>query len=133
VARKPGAELTVAEGTAWEYAPAPESRDIVSIDAEYGLFVEGEFRPAADGTTFATINPASEEPLARVADAGAADVEAAVSAARRAQESTWGPMPGRERAKYLYRIARVLQERAREFAVLESLDNGKPIRESRGV
>jgi aldehyde dehydrogenase (NAD+) len=133
VARKPGAELTVAEGTAWEYAPAPESRDIVSIDAEYGLFVEGEFRPAADGTTFATINPASEEPLARVADAGAADVEAAVSAARRAYESTWGPMPGRERAKYLYRIARVLQERAREFAVLESLDNGKPIRESRDV
>jgi len=121
------------ERAAWEYAPAPESRDVVSVDAEYGLFVDGEFRPAADGTTFATINPATEEPLARVAEAGAADVEAAVAAARRAYESTWGPMPGRERAKYLYRIARVLQERAREFAVLESLDNGKPIRESRDV
>jgi aldehyde dehydrogenase (NAD+) len=121
------------ERAAWEYAPAPESRDVVRIDAEYGLFVDGEFRPAADGSTFATINPATEEPLARVAEAGAADVEAAVAAARRAYESTWGPIPGRERAKYLYRIARVLQERAREFAVLESLDNGKPIRESRDV
>jgi aldehyde dehydrogenase (NAD+) len=133
VAGKPSAELTTAEGAVWEYAPAPESRDVVSIDAEYGLFVDGEFRPAAEGTTFATINPATEEPLARVAEAGAADVEAAVAAARRAYESTWGQMPGRERAKYLYRIARVLQERAREFAVLESLDNGKPIRESRDV
>ena len=134
MAGKAGAELTATVKAApWEYAPAPESRDVVSIDAEYGLFVDGEFRPAADGITFATINPATEEPLARVAEAGAADVEAAVAAARRAYESTWGPMPGRERAKYLYRIARVLQERAREFAVLESLDNGKPIRESRDV
>jgi aldehyde dehydrogenase (NAD+) len=133
VGRKLSAELTAADGTAWEYAPAPESRDVVRIDSEYGLFVDGEFRPAADGTTFATINPATEEPLARVAEAGAPDVEAAVAAARRAYESTWGGMPGRERAKYLYRIARVLQERAREFAVLESLDNGKPIRESRDV
>jgi aldehyde dehydrogenase (NAD+) len=131
--RKAGAELTVAEGTAWEYAPAPESRDVVRIDAEYGLFVDGEFRPAADGTTFATINPATEEPLARVAEASAADVEAAVKAARRAYKQVWRRMPGTERAKYLYRIARVLQERAREFAVLESLDNGKPIRESRDV
>jgi aldehyde dehydrogenase (NAD+) len=133
LARKPSAELTTTQSAGWEYAPAPESRDVVSIDAEYGLFVDGEFRPAAEGTTFATVNPATEEPLARVAEAGAADVEAAVAAARRAYESTWGPMPGRERAKYLYRIARVLQERAREFAVLESLDNGKPIRESRDV
>src|SRR5215469_9562209 len=133
LARKLSAELTVAEGAAWEYAPAPESRDVVQIDAEYGLFVDGEFRPAADGNTFPTINPATEEPLARVAEAGQPDVEAAVAAARRAYESMWGRMPGRERAKYLYRIARVLQERAREFAVLESLDNGKPIRESRDV
>jgi aldehyde dehydrogenase (NAD+) len=133
LARKPSAELTVAENAVWEYAPAPESRDVVSIDPEYGLFVDGEFRPAADGTTFPTVNPATEEPLAHVAEAGATDIQAAVAAARRAYESTWGPMPGRERAKYLYRIARVLQERAREFAVLESLDNGKPIRESRDV
>jgi aldehyde dehydrogenase (NAD+) len=120
-------------GQAWEYAPAPESRDIVSIEPEYGLFVAGEFRPAADGRTFGTINPATEEPLAKVAAAGPADVDAAVTAARSAQEQLWGPMPGSERAKYLYRIARQLQERAREFAVLESLDNGKPIKESRDV
>jgi len=130
---KAGADLTVADAMAWEYAPAPESRDVVSIAAEYGLFVDGEFRPAADGTTFATVNPATEEPLARVSDAGTADVEAAVKAARRAYKQVWRRMPGSERAKYLYRIARMLQERAREFAVLESLDNGKPIRESRDV
>jgi aldehyde dehydrogenase (NAD+) len=117
----------------WQYAPAPESRDVVSIEPEYGLFVAGTFGPAADGRTFATINPATEEPLAQVAAAGAADVDAAVSAARTAYEQVWKPMPGSERAKYLYRIARQLQERAREFAVLESLDNGKPIKESRDV
>jgi aldehyde dehydrogenase (NAD+) len=117
----------------WRYAPAPESRDMVSIEPEYGLFVAGEFRPAADGGTFVTLNPATEEPLAQVAAAGQADVDAAVAAARSAYEQVWGPMPGSERAKYLYRIARQLQERAREFAVLESLDNGKPIKESRDV
>jgi aldehyde dehydrogenase (NAD+) len=117
----------------WQYAPAPESRDVVSIEPEYGLFVAGEFRPAADGRTFATINPATEEPLAQVAAAGPADVDAAVAAARSAHEQVWGPMPGSERAKFLYRIARQLQERAREFAVLESLDNGKPIKETRDV
>ena len=99
----------------------------------YGLFVAGAFRPAADGRTFATINPATEEPLAQVAAAGPADVDAAVAAARTAYERVWRPMPGSERAKYLYRIARQLQERSREFAVLESLDNGKPIKESRDV
>ena len=117
----------------WRYAPAPESRDVVSIASEYGLFVAGDFRPAADGAAFATINPATEEQLARVAAAGADDVDAAVVAARTAYEQVWGPMPGSERAKYLFRIARQLQERAREFAVLESLDNGKPIRETRDV
>ena len=117
----------------WDYAPAPESRDIVSIAPEYGLFIDGEFVPAADGRQFATVNPATEEPLAQVADAGEADVDRAVAAARTAYERVWGPMPGAERAKYLYRIARLLQERSREFAVLESLDNGKPIKESRDV
>jgi aldehyde dehydrogenase (NAD+) len=117
----------------WDYAPAPESRDIVSIAPEYGLFIDGEFVPAADGRQFATVNPATEEPLAQVADAGKADVDRAVAAARAAYERVWGPMPGAERAKYLYRIARLLQERSREFAVLESLDNGKPIKESRDV
>jgi aldehyde dehydrogenase (NAD+) len=133
-----GAELTrgdgrAMDGTAWQYATAPESRDIVTIAPEYGLFVAGEFRPAADGGTFETINPATEEPLAAVAAAGPADVDRAVTAAREAFEQVWGPMPGAERAKYLYRIARIIQERSREFAVLESLDNGKPIKESRDV
>jgi aldehyde dehydrogenase (NAD+) len=117
----------------WDYAPAPESRDIVTLAAEYGLFIDGEFVPAADGRQFATVNPATEEPLAQVAEAGQADVDRAVAAARAAYERVWGPMPGAERAKYLYRIARLLQERSREFAVLESLDNGKPIKESRDV
>jgi aldehyde dehydrogenase (NAD+) len=117
----------------WEYAPAPESRDVVTIAPEYGLFVDGSFRPAAAGGTFATVNPASEEELTRVAEAGPEDVDAAVAAAREAFEGVWGPMPGSERAKYIFRIARILQERSREFAVLESLDNGKPIRESRDV
>jgi aldehyde dehydrogenase (NAD+) len=119
--------------TDWEYAPAPESRDIVSIHDEYGLFIGGEFTAPVSGEHFSTVNPASEEPLASVAQAGEADVDRAVAAARQAYDQSWGKMPGRERAKYLYRIARVIQERAREFAVLESLDNGKPIKETRDV
>jgi aldehyde dehydrogenase (NAD+) len=114
------------------YAPAPESRSIVDIQSSYGLFINGEFTDGR-GEPFKSINPASEETLAEVACADAADVEAAVSAARHAYDKVWGPMPGRERAKYLFRIARIVQERARELAVLESLDNGKPIRESRDV
>jgi aldehyde dehydrogenase (NAD+) len=129
--RAAGATLTTELG--WDYAPAPESREIVSIEPEYGLFVAGEFTPAASGRTFETVNPATEEPIAQVAMAGAADVDRAVAAARSAFERTWGPMPGTERAKYLYRIARILQERSREFAVLESIDNGKPIKETRDV
>jgi aldehyde dehydrogenase (NAD+) len=120
-------------GLAWEYAPAPESREIVKLAAEYGLFLNGEFVPAVDGEQFGTENPATQEPLAQVAAAAPVDVDRAVAAARAAYERVWGPMPGAERAKYLYRIARILQERSREFAVLESLDNGKPIRESRDV
>ena len=123
----------VAPDSAWEYAPAPESREIVTIAPENGLFIDGEFAPAADGKQFTTLNPATEEPLATVAEAGQRDVDRAVAAARKAYEQTWGPMPGRDRAKYLYRIARAIQERAREFAVLESIDNGKPIKESRDV
>jgi aldehyde dehydrogenase (NAD+) len=117
----------------WDYAPAPESAGVVSIAPRYGLFIGGEFVPPADGGYFATLNPATEEPLAEVAQAGPPDVDRAVAAARDAYEGPWGATPGRDRAKYLYRIARVIQERAREFAVLESLDNGKPIRESRDV
>src|SRR6516164_8937957 len=117
----------------WEYAPAPESRDIVSIRDEYGLFIGGEFTAPRSGEHFSTVNPASEESLASVAHAGQADVDRAVASARQAYDESWGRLPGRERAKYMYRIARAIQERAREFAVLESLDNGKPIKETRDV
>jgi aldehyde dehydrogenase (NAD+) len=117
----------------FEYAPAPESRAVVDIDSHYGLFIDGAFVETIDGTTFPTVNPATEEVLSKVTEAGAADVERAVRAARAAYKQTWSKMPGRERAKYLYRIARIIQERSRELAVLETLDNGKPIRESRDV
>jgi aldehyde dehydrogenase (NAD+) len=124
---------TGTDAVPWEYAPAPQERDIVTIEPSYGLFVDGQFAPAADGRTFVTVNPATEEPLAEIALAGEADVDRAVRAARDAFENVWGPMPGAQRAKYIYRIARLIAERAREFAVLETIDNGKPIRESRDV
>ncbi|MGB0191079.1 aldehyde dehydrogenase family protein [uncultured Nocardioides sp.] len=116
----------------FQYAPAPESRAVVDIKESYGLFVNGEFTSGA-GTAFKTVNPATEEVLAEVAEADASDVDRAVKAARKAYDKVWGPMPGRERAKYLYRIARIIQERSRELAVLETLDNGKPIKEARDV
>ena len=116
----------------WEYAPAPENSEIARLRPSYQMFVNGEFVDGA-GEPLKTINPATEEVLAEVATASPADVDTAVRAARRAYEQTWSRMPGAERAKYLYRIARMVQERARELAVLESLDNGKPIRESRDV
>ena len=119
--------------TGMGYARAPESRDLVRLGAEYGLYIGGEFRPAVEGGTFTTVDPATEEPLAAVADAGARDVDLAVAAARESSEARWGRLRGRDRAKYLFRIARIIQERARELAVLESLDNGKPIREARDV
>jgi aldehyde dehydrogenase (NAD+) len=117
----------------WEYATAPEARDIVHLEPRYGLFVGGRFVEAKSGRTFETINPATEEPLAEVAEAGEEDVALAVGAAREAFDERWRSLPGSERAKYLYRIARALQERSREFAVLESMDGGKPIKESRDV
>ncbi|HEY7524891.1 MAG TPA: aldehyde dehydrogenase family protein, partial [Candidatus Limnocylindrales bacterium] len=117
----------------WEYAPAPESPDVVRLKERYGLFIGGREVQAADGGTFATVNPATEEPLALVAKATPADIDRAVRSARRAARRAWGSLPGRERAKYLFRIARILQERSREFAVLETMDSGKPIKESRDV
>ncbi|GGM62875.1 aldehyde dehydrogenase [Micromonospora sonchi] len=117
----------------FEYAPAPESRSVVDIKPSYGLFVDGTFVDPADGGSFKSINPASEEVLSEIAEGGAQDVDRAVRAARKAYDKVWGPMPGRDRAKYLYRIARIVQERSRELAVLETLDNGKPIKESRDV
>ena len=115
----------------FEYAQAPESTAIVDIKSEYGLFINGKFVAPKSGKRFETINPATQEVLAKVAYANELDVNLAVSAARNAFTKTWSKMPAAERGKYLFRIARILQERAREFAVLETLDNGKPIRESR--
>ncbi|WP_405586695.1 aldehyde dehydrogenase family protein [Streptomyces sp. NBC_01190] len=117
---------------AFEYAPAPESRAILDLAPSYGLFIDGEFTESADGRVFKSVSPSSEEVLAEVARAGEADVERAIRAARTAFEP-WSALPGAERGKYLFRIARILQERARELAVLESLDNGKPIRETRDL
>ena len=117
----------------WEYAPAPEARDIVTLKERYGLFIGGREVQASDGGTFATVDPATEQVLAHVAKATPQDIDKAVRAARRAGARSWGSLPGRERAKYLFRIARIMQERAREFAVLESMDSGKPIKESRDV
>jgi acyl-CoA reductase-like NAD-dependent aldehyde dehydrogenase len=116
----------------FEYAPAPESRSVVDLRSSYGLFINGEFVDGS-GASFKSISPATEEVLAEVSVASDADVDAAVKAARTAYTRVWSRMSGADRGKYLYRIARILQERAREFAVLESLDNGKPIKESRDV
>jgi aldehyde dehydrogenase (NAD+) len=117
----------------WAYAAAPESTDIVRLDDRYGLFIAGEFVEPKSGKYFPTINPATEEQLAEIAEAGADDVDVAVDAARDAYENGWRDLAGSARAKYLFRIARQLQERAREFAVLESMNGGKPIKESRDV
>ncbi len=117
----------------FEYAPAPESRSVVDIASSYGLFIDGEFTDPIGGSTFKTVNPATEEVLSEISEAGADDVDRAVRAARDAYDRVWGPMSGRDRGKYLFRIARLIQERSRELAVLETLDNGKPIRESRDV
>jgi aldehyde dehydrogenase (NAD+) len=114
------------------YAPAVESRDIARLKPSYQIFIDGLFRDGT-GEAIKSINPADEEPLAEVAEAGPSDVDDAVAAARRAADGVWGSMPAKERGKYLFRIARAIQERGRELAVLESLDNGKPIRESRDV
>jgi aldehyde dehydrogenase (NAD+) len=119
-------------GTPIEYAASRESTDVVRIQSEYGLFVGGDFVEPKSGRRFATTNPADEQHLADVAEAGADDVDAAVVAARAALPA-WSSAPGKERAKVLFRVARALQERGRELAVLETLDGGKPIRESRDV
>jgi aldehyde dehydrogenase (NAD+) len=115
----------------WTYAPAPEGRDIVRLPERFGHFVGGEWLEASESYT--TLAPRDEEPLAEVAQGTAEDVDRAVDAARAAFANGWSSLPGSERAKYLFRIARILQERAREFAVLESLNGGKPIKESRDV
>ncbi len=115
----------------WSYAESKESSSIVTIPAEQGLYIGGEFVPARSEATYPSVNPATEGHLGAVAEGGAEDADLAVRAARSAYETTWRDMPGKERGKYLYRIARLLQERSREFAVLETMDGGKPIKESR--
>ncbi len=116
-----------------EYDPAPESSAIAKLKPSYGLFIDGEFAQAASGEQFATVNPANEASLSMVAQAGDVDVDRAVLAARHAYDKVWSKTTGAQRSKYLFRIARLIQERSRELAVVETLDNGKPIRESRDV
>jgi aldehyde dehydrogenase (NAD+) len=120
-------------GQKWEYAPAPETYDYIKILPRHELFIDGKFVAPSTGKYFDSINPATEAKLSEIALGAEADVDLAVKAARRAYEKVWGPMPGRERGKYLYRIARIIQEKARELAVLETMDGGKPIKESRDV
>lgn len=119
--------------TDWTYAPAPESTDHVKINKQYDLFIGGKFVKPNSKKYFDTINPATEKKLAEVAEANEKDVDLAVNAAKNAYDKVWKKMPAKERSKYIFRIARLMQERAREFAVIESMNGGKPIRESRDV
>ena len=123
----------LAGNSPWAYAPAPESREIVTIRQRYGLFIDGKERAPSGGEVTITYNPATEEPLAEIAKGTPADADRAIEAADRAYRKVWSKLHPRERAKYLYRISRILQERSREFAVTETMDSGKPIRESRDV
>lgn len=117
----------------WEYADAPQSADFIELDDRYNLFIGGEFVEPESSTWFDTINPATEETIAQIAEANETDVDKAVKAARNAYEKSWSTISARERGKYIFRVARLIQERAREFAIIESIDGGKPIRESRDV
>ncbi len=118
--------------SSWRYSPAPETAE-ASIKKQYGLFINGKFISPQGGKYFDSINPSNETTIAQIAEASAADVDSAVKAARNAYNNVWGKMPAKERGKYIYRIARMMQERARELAIIESMDGGKPIRESRDV
>ncbi|MCD6019344.1 MAG: betaine-aldehyde dehydrogenase [Bacteroidetes bacterium] len=119
--------------TDWKYAPAPEATDHISLKKQYDLFINGKFVKPNSGKHFDTINPATEEHISSIAEANEKDVDSAVKAARGAYDKTWSKMPAKERAKYIYRIARLIQERARELSVIETLDGGKSIRESRDI
>ncbi len=129
----PARERQLLFGEKWSYAPAPEASSYIQIAKRYPLFINGKFVAPRSGKYFDSINPATEEKLAEIAEAGAGDVDLAVRAARRAYHGPWGKMSGRERGKYLYRIARLIQEKARELAVIESIDGGKTIKESRDI
>src|SRR5437870_1248038 len=118
---------------ALEYAPAPESKEHIQLKKRYDLFINGKFVAPDSGKYFDTISPSTEDKLAEVAEANGKDVDKAVTASRNAYEKVWSKMPAKERGKYIYRIARIMQERARELSVIESMDGGKAIRESRDV
>ena len=129
----PPNDRRLAFGSRWEYAPAPEDSKNYVIAPRHELFINGKFTAPHSGKHFDTINPATEDKITEIALGDEADVDKAVKAARRAYEKVWSKMPGRERGKYLYRIARIIQEKMRELAVLESMDGGKPIKETRDV
>src|SRR6478672_2729533 len=120
-------------GDRWEYTPAPEASNYIKLKSRYQLFIGGKFVAPKSGKYFDSINPATEEKLAEIAEANARDVDLAVKSARKAYKKVWSKMPGRERGKFLFRIARLIQEKSRELAVLESMDGGKTIKESRDV
>lgn len=130
---KKAAAIGLQFDTDWQYAPSPESKDHIQLQPQYELFIGGQWVKPESGKYFDTINPATEEKLARIAEASKADVDKAVKAARHAYDVYWKNMSPKDRGKYIFRIARMLQEKAREFAIIESMDGGKPIRESRDV
>src|SRR5437764_15026846 len=120
-------------GERWRYAPALEASNYIKLHDRYQLFINGRFVAPKSGDYFDSINPATEEKLAEIGSANEKDVDLAVKAARRSYKNVWSKMPGRERGKYLFRIARLIQEKARELAVLETMDGGKTIKESRNI
>ena len=126
-------KATLNFNTSWEYAPAPENKDHVELKSKYDLFIDGTFQVPRSKKYFDTINPSNGKVIAKVAQANAKDVDKAVKAARNAYDKYWSKMSAKDRGKYIYRIARMIQERAREFAIVESMDGGKPIRESKAV
>ncbi|MEO0311993.1 MAG: hypothetical protein RIQ89_1650 [Bacteroidota bacterium] len=133
MAKKKSIKPSINFTTLWQYAPAPEANDHIKVEKEYGLFINNKFVTPKSKKYFATTNPATEQRLATVAEANQADVDDAVTSAKKAYDSVWSKMKPTERGKYIYRIARIMQERARELAVIESMDGGKPIRESRDI
>src|SRR5207248_707575 len=130
---RPIAKRRLDFGERWSYAPAPEANRYIKLRNRYQLFIDGRFVPPKSGDYFDSINPATEEKLAEIGSANEKDVTLAVKAARRSYKNVWSKMPGRERGKYLFRIARLIQEKARELAVLETMDGGKTIKESRDI
>ncbi len=129
----PAKDRILAFGDRWSYAPAPEANNYIQLKKRYSHFIDGKFVAPHSGKYFPSVNPATEEKLAEIADGDAQDVDRAVKAARRAYKNVWGKMPGRERGKYLYRIARLIQEKSRELAIIETMDGGKTIKESRDI